>query len=203
MTTRVLHLGWSPVPAVEALHRHGAEVTCAVTLPDLPAVRESPHAAGAVPVADPASVEAVLTGLARAGLDLGGFDVVSPAGEMELIAASVLGALAGTPGVPPRVVVGLRDKFVQKARARAGGVPVADCRVLESLDESALAEFGGSSVVIKPLDAAGAQDTFVVSGADRLAGLPGWPSGTCRAGSSTSTAWSARGSCWTWRSPAS
>jgi hypothetical protein len=171
MTTRVLHLGWNPVNAVEALCRHGAEVTCAVVPADLAAARESPYTIAVVPVADPASAEQVLTGLGRAGRYLDDFDVVSPAGEMELIAASLLGALAGAPGVPPRVMTGLRDKFVQKARTRAAGVPVADCQVLESLDESALTTLGGGPMVIKPLDGAGAQDTFVIAGADQLAGL--------------------------------
>ena len=168
----VLHLGWSPVAAVEALSALGAAVTCAVEPADLAAARASPYPDRVVAVADCTSAEAVAAGLARVGLDPAGFDAVSPANELELVAASLLGAAIGAPGLPYPAALAVRDKYVQKTLVRAAGVPVTECRVLESFEGGVLAPFGDAPVVIKPLAGAGAANTFLVSGEEELAALP-------------------------------
>ncbi|MEU9828082.1 ATP-grasp domain-containing protein [Micromonospora chersina] len=169
MTLRVLHLGWKPVADLRALHALGASVTCAAVPADLPAARESAWLHDVVPVADARSAESVLAGLARQGLDLADFDVVSPANELEIVPASLLQTMNGTPGIGYRSALALRDKFVQKQLIRRAGLPVTDCTVVSSLDDVELPD--GGKVVIKPLAGAATIDTHLVSDPAGLAAL--------------------------------
>ncbi|GAA3634526.1 hypothetical protein GCM10022223_61070 [Kineosporia mesophila] len=168
MPSSVLLIGAKPDGAVRSLLRAGAEITCVASVK---------HAAGlppgirAVPVHDPADVEDVLLGLGRHGIDLTEFDVVTSALEYGLVAASVIGTLAGTTSVlPVSTAVRLRDKIVQKRVVRRARVLVAANTTAADEQEAtaAVKAVGGPPVVVKPPHGAGARETVRLADDDAL-----------------------------------
>ncbi|MGC0337251.1 ATP-grasp domain-containing protein [Streptomyces sp. SLBN-8D4] len=158
----VLHLGWM-YPAIAALIRSGAAVTCAVKPADAPAVRAM--GARAVVVSDPARSTDVLAGLDRAGLAPDVFDVVCSGMEFCLLDAA---AVSGDATAIARALA-MRDKFIQKRAVREAGVRTADCAVLEA--PGAAAVLPSFPQVLKPLDGAGARNTFLVADEQDLAAV--------------------------------
>jgi biotin carboxylase len=163
---RVLHLGWKPNVEPRILRDLGAEVTCIVSPSDERAALDSRVINRVISVPDPASVNDVLGGLARMQLSLNSFDYISPANEMELLAASVLRHLARLPGMPLSTAVALRDKDVQKRQIRLAGVPVTTCFTTTSLDAIVIGP--DDRFVVKPVAGLAAVDTFVIDEADGL-----------------------------------
>lgn len=177
----LLLLGWSPEQAPLGLAGLGALVTCVTSSAEAPAARASGVLARLVVVPDPADVEGVVSGLARAGLAPGDFSLVCSAHEFTLVAASVVAVLGGAASLPVPVAVALRDKYVQKARLRDAGVAVADFATADSpLAVAGVADrLGGYPVVVKPIAGAGALHTVRLDSAaeaekwaDRAAVLP-------------------------------
>lgn len=162
---RVLFLGAEPTAAISALERHGAHVTTVLDVGSAKAeLARSDERRGRVVVADSASVEDVLYGLARSHLDLASFDLVTAQDEHHLLAASVLGDVAGKRGLALHTAIAMRDKFTQKALVREAGWATAACEVVLH-DAPAPDMFPG---VVKPLAGAGTHDTRRVETSDDL-----------------------------------
>ncbi|MDQ8706944.1 Rid family hydrolase [Streptomyces sp. LHD-70] len=143
----VLLIGWRP-EAIEALERHGAEVTCVLaTRDDTPRRAALLDDAHTVPVQDPTSAEETLAGLERCGLSVTDFDVVCSQHEYTLVNASVLGG----PRSPttPRAALALRDKDLQKRRIRDAGLAAAEARAIVHTGQ--LRDVPHTRGVIKPL----------------------------------------------------
>lgn len=153
-----LVVGWASVTALAKLAAL-AEVSCVVTPDDVGEALDSGFVTQVVCVTDSAALDQILEALARLGIDLAGFDVVCGPGESEMIAVSVLGALGGQRVLPIEVAVALRDKFVQKQRVRAAGLPTAECQLLDGRDAAPEVRLGLPGVV-KPCAGAGAADTW-------------------------------------------
>ncbi len=158
----VLLLGWSPEQAPLGLARLGAHVTCVTSTAEAGLAEAAGVLARLVVVPDPADVEGVVSGLARAGLSPGDFALICAAHEFTMVAAATLAVLGGTTAsLPVPVAVALRDKFVQKTRVRAVGVPTADFEVADAPGavKEAVDRLGGFPVIVKPTAGAGALDT--------------------------------------------
>ena len=163
----VLHIGWFDKP-IAALQRTGAEVACVATAKEAPSVR----AAGASPIVvpDPGSVADILAGLSRDSLGPADFAAVCSSIEFYLVQAAAIADLGGARGAGLARTLAMRDKFVQKELLHRAGVRTAACTLVENLHESDLAEFP-SPRVLKPLDGAGAKDTFVLRSHEDLRGF--------------------------------
>ncbi|WP_327258829.1 ATP-grasp domain-containing protein [Streptomyces sp. NBC_01240] len=164
MTDRVLLIGGKPDGSVEALAAHGARITCVARPKHARSLRRHGTVEQVVAVGDPADVEEVLLGLAREGIRLDEFDVVTSGLENGLVAAAALGACTGARALPLETAVLVRDKHAQKTALRKAGIPVARSAAFDEPDElaAAVAEVGGVPVVVKPPDGAGARDTRVL-----------------------------------------
>lgn len=160
----VLLIGGKPDGAVLGLEHFGANITCVATAKHAAALRGRPLIDATVVVDDPANVEDILLGLARHGLDLAAYDVITSALEYGLVAAAVLASMTDARAVPVSTAVLLRDKHAQKSAVRAAGVPAARSAIFD--DPSALTEavdsVGGLPVVVKPPAGAGSYDTAVL-----------------------------------------
>lgn len=154
---RALVLGWLFLGALRALHRHGCEIVLVAESGKVEDATSSGIVDSVVVVPDAADACEVLAGLARAGRSLAEFDIVLTTGERELVAASVVGTLAGVAVRDVADAIGLRDKYVQKRLIRAAGVPVADCEILVGPDISSLRL--RPPVVVKPIAGVGSRDT--------------------------------------------
>jgi len=157
----LLLVGWH-AKALDALTARGREVLCAIDPREKEEARRHGVLERCIVVADSGNAEAVLSGLARSGLDLAGFAGVWSARELGLIPAGVLATLAGCDGMPYSTAIALRDKYTQKSLVRAAGLPVTDCRIA---DETAdiVNGYTGGRVVIKPLAGAATRDTYVAA----------------------------------------
>lgn len=153
---RVLVLGWWQDVAT-VLDRYGCAVTFAVSGADAAEAARCGFTGTVIPVGDPTKVDDVLAGLARAGLDPRGFDVICSEHEPCIVPAAILAAVARRPGMPVGSALALRDKFVQKAAVREAGVPVAGCRVVP--DAQGLAEVP-LPFVVKPTAGSCTQFTY-------------------------------------------
>jgi phosphoribosylaminoimidazole carboxylase (NCAIR synthetase) len=163
--TSVLYLGWSG-DAADALARHGADTTFAVTVADSAAADAHSGCARAVVVPDPERIDDVVAGLLREGIDGRMFDHVCTEHEPAIVPTAVLAQAYGRHGMPIGTAVALRDKFVQKALVRAAGLPVAGCRIAKDLKEIASCP---TPFVVKPFDGGGTQLTYAVTGEVSLA----------------------------------
>lgn len=162
---RVLYLDWWK-PAADALARHGGETTFVVPAVNARVPAKQGFTGEVVVVPDQTRADDVIAGLARASIDLRSFDLICTEHEQSLVAAAVLAELHGRPGIPVATAVALRDKFVQKARVRAAGIPAAACRTFDDLD--GLRAAGTFPFVVKPLDGAGARLTYAVHDQEEL-----------------------------------
>ena len=144
----ILLVGWH-AKAIDALTARGRDVLCAIDPREKEEARRHGVLDRCLVVADSSDAEAVLSGLARRGLDLAGFAGVWSARELSLIAAAILAALGGCDGMAPGTAVALRDKFTQKSLVRAAGLPVTRCRIA---DEPAdiVDRYRQGRIVIKP-----------------------------------------------------
>ncbi|EFE75803.1 hypothetical protein K7395_18655 [Streptomyces filamentosus] len=167
----LLLIGWrnQAVPAVNAL---GCRVTWVVTPGEAAQVRDEGFTQDLVLVADPTNPEQILAGLARSGYTLAGFTAVGSDLEFTLVAASVVGELAGARCLPVRTAVLLRDKVAQKNALRAAGLPVADTLAIGDLGELAEPPMSPPFVVKPPLGA-GTTDTWVLRDEAEIAALLG------------------------------
>lgn len=152
----VLLLGWKEA-VVRSLLARGVPVTCV----DSRDVGSGVAGVRMVRVRDSADVSDVLAGLARADLPLTGFSHVLSAKEFPLVGAAALAAALGAEGMDLTVAVSLRDKYVQKNRVRAAGLPVADASLLNSVDELKSADLP-RPFVLKPPAGGGSSSTFVI-----------------------------------------
>jgi biotin carboxylase len=98
-------------------------------LPELPGQRH-------VFVGDATSVESVLLGLYRAGLDPAAFDAVYTTYEGGVVTAAALGRAFGLRSMSPEVTARFRDKSLAKAALAREGVDVARFEVIEDLHEN-------------------------------------------------------------------
>ncbi|GHH19754.1 ATP-grasp domain-containing protein [Streptomyces rubradiris] len=168
---RVLLLGAKPDESVAALGELGAGITCVATPRHAVSLRRRGLVDRIVVVADPMDAEQVLLGLARDGISLDEFDVVTSALEHGLVAAAVIGASCAARSLPLSTAVLLRDKQAQKTALRRAGVPLARSAVFVHPEElaEAVASVGGLPVVVKPPSGAGAADTAALRSADDVA----------------------------------
>jgi phosphoribosylamine-glycine ligase len=149
--------------SVAALHVQDCLVTCIVKLPDVEKMRHGALPDRAVLVADDTDVEQILAALRRGHLPLTMFDAVCSEDEFTLVAAALLGSLAGTETMPLGVAINLRDKFIQKNLVRAAALPVADCLVVDVVDDELIdSTVVKCPAVIKPLAGASTRDTHVL-----------------------------------------
>jgi biotin carboxylase len=108
----------------------------------------------------------VLAALSRAGVGDRHFDAVLSSNEYAIPLAALLASHFRTGGLPVDVAIRFRDKFLQKQRVAAAGVPVADFVVIDdihALDE--LPDLPFSPAVLKPVAGVGTRLTKVVSSA--------------------------------------
>ncbi|GGV71591.1 MULTISPECIES: ATP-grasp domain-containing protein [Streptomyces] len=168
---RVLLLGAKPEDSLTALRDLGARVTCVATPRHAAALRKHGLVDRVLVVEDPMDAEQVLLGLARHGIGLDEFDVITSALEHGLVTAAVIGTSCGARCLPVPVAVLLRDKHAQKTALRRAGVPLARSAVFVQPEEltDAVAEVGGLPVVVKPPSGAGAQDTRALRTDDDVA----------------------------------
>lgn len=122
-------------------------------------------------VADPREVESVALDVAKAGVVHG---VVAFSERVVHLAQRVAYAL-GLPANPPDTLDALQNKYLQRERLRAAGVPVPAVRVLESeADCAAAAARFTFPAVLKPSIGMGSLATFRVESAEELAAVWRW-----------------------------
>jgi hypothetical protein len=155
---RVLLLGWLFLGAIHALHRHGCDIVLVAEPGKVADATSSGIVDSIVVVPDAADACEVLAGLERVGRSVSEFDLVLTTGERELVAAGVIGTLAGVAVRDVAMAVRLRDKYVQKRLVRSAGVPVAECAILTGSDIASLGNLR-PSVVVKPIAGVGSRDT--------------------------------------------
>lgn len=143
------------------LQRLGARVITVVSPQEVSGMPPDYPPGDILVVPDPARLEDVLFGLARAGVRLAEIDSVQSLREFTVVNASVLNALRGVPGLDLDAAVGLRDKCVQKELIRAAGIRTAESRVVERFEQLRV-EAPEFPFVVKPLAGAGTKDTFAV-----------------------------------------
>lgn len=170
--TDVLSVGWH-IKTVTAFERFNRRVVCVIEPKNLAKALAHCHREDLIVVPDTGNLEAVLAGLARAGIDPRQFEAVFSIHELPLVTASALAQLAGRPVLPLDSALALRDKFFQKQLIRSAGLRVTDCRLVSVLGDLEQQPWQGPCVV-KPLADAGARDTFVLrTPAERDAFLAG------------------------------
>jgi biotin carboxylase len=115
------------------------------------------------------SIESVVLGLHRAGVDPAGFDAVYTTDEGGIVVAAALGRLYGVPAMPPGPAPLFRDKSLMKAALRRAGVQTADFVVIEDLLEVP-ADFPlpFTPAVLKPIAGGASYHTYVVRSAAEL-----------------------------------
>jgi hypothetical protein len=120
-------------------------------------------------VDDSASVESVLLGLYRAGLDPAAFDAVYTTDEGAVVTAATLGRAFGLRSMSPEVTARFRDKGLAKAALAREGVDVARFEVIEDLhanpDDRALPF---EPAVLKPAAGGGTVHTTLIKSAADL-----------------------------------
>ena len=120
-------------------------------------------------VNDSTSVESVLLGLYRAGLDPAAFDAVYTTYEGGVVTAAALGRAFGLRSMSPEVTARFRDKSLAKAALAREGVDVARFEVIEDLhasqDERTLPF---EPAVLKPVAGGGTQHTTLIRSAADL-----------------------------------
>src|SRR5512146_491428 len=87
-------------------------------------------------VDDSTSVESVLLGLYRAGLDPAAFDAIYTTYEGGVVTAAALGRAFGVRSMSPEVMARFRDKGLAKAALARAGVDVARFEIIEDLHAS-------------------------------------------------------------------
>jgi biotin carboxylase len=114
-------------------------------------------------VDDMRGADSVLAALHRAGLGGTRFDGVVPGNEYTLVLGGLLAGLLGCRGLDPLVTLAFRDKYLQKQRVRAAGLPAARQLLIEDIrDLGALPELPAARAVLKPVAGAGTALTTVV-----------------------------------------
>ncbi|MEV6263940.1 hypothetical protein AB0M42_24735 [Streptomyces sp. NPDC051784] len=120
-------------------------------------------------VDDHTSAEAVLMGLARAGLTSESFDAVYTTAEDSLVMVGLLAAHLGLPAVPPDIAVRFRDKSVQKREIRSAGLATAGAVVVDDVHHTgSITELPSAKAVLKPVAGAATERTTVVSSVAEL-----------------------------------
>jgi biotin carboxylase len=131
-------------------------------LPELPGQRH-------VFVGDATSVESVLLGLYRAGLDPAAFDAVYTTYEGGVVTAAALGRAFGLRSMSPEVMARFRDKSLAKAALAREGVDVARFEVIEDLHENPDDRtLPFEPAVLKPVAGGGTQHTTLIRSAADL-----------------------------------
>lgn len=155
----VLVLGGRP-GAVEAIAASGLPVTVVAGPAQSARLRALRLVDQVLTVEEPTDVEECLLALARGGIDVSSFSVITSPLEHGLTAAAVLARLGEANGPALDTVVRFRDKHLQKSLLRDAGVPVAETLVIEDRQglASAIRALGGE-VVVKPVAGAGALHT--------------------------------------------
>ncbi|MFE5220259.1 MULTISPECIES: ATP-grasp domain-containing protein [unclassified Streptomyces] len=177
--TRVLLIG-SDRYFAEACVARGLEV---VAVRNAGAIRNGvltfPEEVRQLPVADQTNTEAVISGLAHAGLTLGDFDGIYTNYELAVVMTAGLAQAAGVPGPGADVAVLMRDKYLQKQRLVQAGVAVTGSRVFWNPPVPADVEDLGYPLVLKPVAGVGTEATVRVedSEAFRKAVTSFFPSG--------------------------
>lgn len=112
------------------------------------------------------SVEDVLSAVHRTGR-IGEIDGVYTRDEFALVTAASTAKALGAEGLDPMIALRFRDKSLQKSVLRAGGIPVANWKVLSNASDSEIEEeidsFGYPSIV-KPVSGGGARWTWPIKG---------------------------------------
>ncbi|MFG2275790.1 acetyl-CoA carboxylase biotin carboxylase subunit family protein [Streptomyces chartreusis] len=160
---KALLIGWRS-GAAQAVQAVGYAPTCIITPADKAAALRAGFDDGLVTASDPADVEQVLAALKRHSIDMADFAAVGTNLERCMVTASTVGALVGARSIPVHTAVLLRDKIAQKAAVGAAGLPVAACRVIDTLDELPT-DPDGYPVVVKPLAGEGTRETHYLQGA--------------------------------------
>ena len=134
-------------------------------IPELPGQRH-------VFVNDATSVESVLLGLYRAGLDPAAFDAIYTTYEGGVVSAAALGRAFGLRSMSPEVTARFRDKSLAKAALAREGVDVARFEVIEDLHENPDDRtLPFEPAVLKPVAGGGTQHTTLI----RSAAESTWP----------------------------
>jgi biotin carboxylase len=120
-------------------------------------------------VNDATSVESVLLGLYRAGLDPAAFDAVYTTYEGGVVTAAALGRAFGLRSMSPEVTARFRDKSLAKAALAREGVDVARFEVIEDLHENPDDRtLPFEPAVLKPVAGGGTQHTTLIRSAADL-----------------------------------
>ena len=180
----VLLIGWRP-EAVAALHRLGAEVTCAIAAHEIDQRGDLLDDAHTVVTRDPSATEPTLAALERYGVDLDRFDVVTSQFEFTLVNAAVVGG--GRSPMALRQALLLRDKGLQKRHIRAAGIPVADSELVVHPRE--LHEFVHPRGVLKPLDSSATRGMHTWTNDAERADVAELPPDTLSAGPWLAESW--------------
>jgi biotin carboxylase len=131
-------------------------------IPELPGQRH-------VFVNDATSVESVLLGLYRAGLDPAAFDAIYTTYEGGVVTAAALGRAFGLRSMSPEVMARFRDKSLAKAALAREGVDVARFEVIEDLHENPDDHtLPFEPAVLKPVAGGGTQHTTLIRSAADL-----------------------------------
>ena len=122
------------------------------------------------------SVDAALNALYRH--DLSGFGAVYAYDDPAMMTAAAIGAVLGIRAVPASVVALFRDKYLQKQRLHAAGVPVTRHEFIEDIRELPPGyELPFAAAVVKPVSGQATVSTFVARSTADLARI----SRDCRA----------------------
>jgi biotin carboxylase len=120
-------------------------------------------------VNDATSVESVLLGLYRAGLDPAAFDAIYSTDEGGVVTAAALGRAFGLRSMSPEVMARFRDKSLAKAALAREGVDVARFEVIEDLHENPDDHtLPFEPAVLKPVAGGGTQHTTLIRSAADL-----------------------------------
>lgn len=146
------------------------EITVLLGAPTKDGDRPLPAGARVVFADDHKNVDSVLNALYRAGHGEGSFDAVYAHDDPALMTAAVVATVLGARSVPPATVSLFRDKYLQKQRVRAAGIPVAGHDLIQDIRE--LPEgyrLPFPRAVVKPVAGMATQSTYVVASDDDLA----------------------------------
>lgn len=120
-----------------------------------------------IPVGDQTNIENICLGLAKYGHSLDSFDGIHTAYEFSLIAASTLAASCNLSYTPPKTLVGMRSKSIQKQILRSNGMRVAKTWYVDSLsdmDDSKIL----FPCILKPIAGAGTMRTKFINSQKEL-----------------------------------
>jgi biotin carboxylase len=118
---------------------------------------------------DVVNPESVLGALHRAGLGDHAFAAVLTSDEQAVVSAGVLGGHLGARAIDPGTGLLFRDKYLQKVRIAAAGLPTARTTVIDDIyDVSAVTGLPYARAVLKPVAGLATLQTSVITSVDAL-----------------------------------